>query len=595
MNKKIPIDYDRATGGLSRRSFITGAAAAGAGALAVSALAGCSPAAPTDAAAGAAGTGAGSTGSTPSAGIGAFLTPPSPIEDSQITETAETEVVIVGAGVSGLSAARAAAEEGAKVIVIEKAATWQYRSAQYGCANSSVMKELGMVWDTREAINELQKEMGYRADSRLLNRWADESGAAFDWMVELAGDNLELIPMDALEYDPSKITMQPLHWPAPPAYDITKEYSPVYPSVITFLPDQGPLLTLVYEKCLELGVEFRFSTRARQLIRPNNQGRVEGVIYQTQDGGYGKVLASRGVVLCGGDWGSNREMLEYYVPWALRCINFFPNVDANGETTNTGDCQQMGIWIGAKMEDGPHAPMTHTLGSVLGTDCYSLYNAGGCRFVNEDVGGQQLSNQIYRQRSDIAWQVFDDLYPEQLGEFPDTHGNVNFVKPDGQVAHFEGSELAVGKSSMITREEINNDPSVVKADTLEELAKLMDYSPEAQTAFLAQVERYNELCDGGKDLDFGKDARRLFPIRTAPFYATRIEPGVMLVCLGGLTVDPNSLRVLDPEYQQIEGLYAAGNAMGGRIVVDYPVVIAGISHATALTFGRLAGQSIGQS
>jgi succinate dehydrogenase/fumarate reductase flavoprotein subunit len=590
MGKKIPIDHDRVFGAISRRSFITGAAAAGA--VAAAGLAGCSP---DDKQSPGANSDGATSAETGGSALGAFLTPPPPIEDSQIADTTQAEVVVIGAGVSGLSAARAAAEEGAQVIVIEKAETWQYRSAQYGCPNSSVMKELGMVWDTREAINQLQKEMGYRADSRLLNRWADEAGGAFDWMVELAGDNLELIPMTALEYDPDKITMQPLHWPPPPAYDIAKEFSPVFPSVITFLPDQGPLLTLVYNKCLELGVEFRFSTRARQLIRPANQGPVQGIICENLDGSYSKILGSKGVVLCGGDWGNNHEMLEYYVPWATRFISFFPNVDAKGEATNTGDCQQMGIWIGAKMEDGPHAPMTHTLGTIVGTDSYSLYNSAGYRFVNEDVGGQQISNQIYRQKDDIAWQVFDDRYPEQLGMFPDTHGNVNFVVPNDEVPHFAGAELAVGKSAFISREEVDNDPTVVKANTLEELAQLMEYSPEAQKTFLEQVARYNELCDQGNDLDFGKDSRRLFPISTAPFYATKMAPGTMLVCMGGLSVDPYSLRVLDSNFNEIEGLYAAGNAMGGRILVDYPVVVAGISHAMALTFGRLAGQSIGRA
>jgi predicted oxidoreductase len=74
-----------------------------------------------------------------------------------------------------------------------------------------------------------------------------------------------------------------------------------------------------------------------------------------------------------------------------------------------------------------------------------------------------------------------------------------------------------------------------------------------------------------------------------------MEPGVMLVCLGGLTVDPYTLNVVDDEWQPIEGLYAAGNAMGGRILVDYPVVVAGISHSTALTYGRIAGQSVGKA
>jgi succinate dehydrogenase/fumarate reductase flavoprotein subunit len=577
---------------LSRRAFLTGAAATSA--LAVAGLAACTPGTPANNGAqnSAAGGAGGADGQRP---IGAFLTPPDPIGDDQIADTTETEVVIIGAGVSGLSAARAAAEEGAKVIVVEKADTWQYRSAQYGCPNSKVMKDLGMVWNTRDAVNELQKEMGYRCDSRLLNRWADESGAAFDWMLDLAGDNVQIIPNTALEYDSSKITLQALHWPLPESYDINREFSPVFPSVITMLPDQGPMLTLVYEKCLELGVEFRFSTRARQLVRPNNAGRVEGVICEDAGGTFSKITASKGVVLCGGDWGNNREMLEYYVPWALDFISFFPNVDAKGEPTNTGDCQQMGIWIGAKMEDGPHAPMTHTLGTVIGVNSYSLYNADGYRFCNEDVGGQQLSNQIYRQKDWLAWQVFDDKYPEQLDKFPDTHGNVNYVLPDGQAPHYEGADLAVGKSDFITREEVDNDPSVVKADTLEELAQLMEYSPEAQQTFLSEVARYNEVVAKGEDTDFGKDPWRLFPIDTPPFYAAKMEPGVMLVCLGGLTVDPYTLRVVDDAWQPIEGLYAAGNAMGGRILVDYPVVVAGISHSTALTYGRIAGQNVGKA
>ena len=63
----------------------------------------------------------------------------------------------------------------------------------------------------------------------------------------------------------------------------------------------------------------------------------------------------------------------------------------------------------------------------------------------------------------------------------------------------------------------------------------------------------------------------------------------MLVCLGGLTVDPDTLTVLDDNFEPIEGLMAAGNNMGGRILQDYPVAIGGVSHATAMTFGWLAG------
>ena len=76
-------------------------------------------------------------------------------------------------------------------------------------------------------------------------------------------------------------------------------------------------------------------------------------------------------------------MMSYYVPWSDRFMSIFPNVDAKGEKTNTGDGQQMGMWIGAKMEDGPHAPMTHHLGGPLGMDAFLLVDINGERFMNE--------------------------------------------------------------------------------------------------------------------------------------------------------------------------------------------------------------------
>ena len=64
----------------------------------------------------------------------------------------------------------------------------------------------------------------------------------------------------------------------------------------------------------------------------------------------------------------------------------------------------------------------------------------------------------------------------------------------------------------------------------------------------------------------------------------------MLVCLGGLTVDPDTLTVLDDNFEPIEGLMAAGNNMGGRILQDYPVTIGGVSHSNCMTFGYLTGK-----
>ena len=261
-------------------------------------------------------------------------------------------------------------------------------------------------------------------------------------------------------------------------------------------------------------------------------------------------------------------------------------MDAEGNPTNLGEGQQMGMWIGAKMEDGPHAPMTHTLGGALGCDAFFLANARGERFVNEDVAGQQLSTQLYRQPGEYGIQIFDDDYADQVGHMNCAHGSVNHIVEDDP--SLDGYGVTIGKYSVATREMVEENCDAI-ADTLEELVAQLGLDETAQQTLLASIARYNELCEAGVDSDFGKTAERMFPIVKAPFYATKISAGAMLVCLGGLSVDPVSLNVVDYDYQPIEGLYAAGNNMGGRILQDYPVAIGGVSHATAMTFGWLAG------
>jgi fumarate reductase flavoprotein subunit len=123
------------------------------------------------------------------------------------------------------------------------------------------------------------------------------------------------------------------------------------------------------------------------------------------------------------------------------------------------------------------------------------------------------------------------------------------------------------------------------AGTLEELATKLELPVET---FVATVKRYNELAHQGKDADYYKRADRLFPVETAPFYGGRTMTG-MLVIMGGLVVS-GKCEVCDDKFNTIPGLYAAGNAMGCRFSVEYAVTAAGISHGSALTFGRLAGQ-----
>ena len=583
---------------ISRRKFLKGAAGVGVSAAAAGLMGGMAfasgdPDAVTAATASASGDPSRGSGESVPVELPDFLTTPDPIPDSEITSTVTADVIVVGCGLAGLMAARSAAELGASVAVIEKSTSYNYRSGQYGICGSTLQKERGMLFDGSAAVGDLMKEMGYRPDQRIWNYWRDYSGEAFDWLLEPAGENVDVIDMYAKDYDRSKITVCTLHWPQPEAYDPAREFSPTYPAAtLTFIPDQGNILELSYQRCLQRGVDFHFATWARQLIRPGNTGRVQGVIGQDQEGNYIRFIANKGVIMAAGDYASNEAMVKYFCG-GRTYPTMFTSRDANGAVTNLGEGQCMGIWAGAKLEDGPHAPMTHTLGGALGVDPYLLLNSSGFRFCNEDVAGQQLSSQLYRQKDAWGWSIFDDNYPDQVELMPCSHGSVNHILPAAEVPNLSGAVMTIGRSAITSREAVER--SCYKANTIPELAAMLYSDPAAQRNMIDAVARYNELCMKGEDTDFHKTAKRMFPLQKAPFYATRISAGSMLVCLGGLSVDPESLNVVDESMVPIEGLYAVGNNMGGRILQDYPVTIAGASHGTCLTFGYLVGRKAAQA
>ncbi|MEG0323596.1 MAG: FAD-dependent oxidoreductase, partial [Raoultibacter sp.] len=408
-----------ATSGISRRSFLglgaTAAVVAGAG------LAGCSPAAKESAASTSSSTSGAAASSTAS-----FLTAPEPIADSDITGTVDADIVVVGAGLSGISAVRAAVESGAKnIVVIEKGTTWQYRSNQVGCIGGKIQKDLGIEIDKNAVVAQLMKECGYRPNQKILNLWAENSGEAFDWFLA-ASDGKYVVEAESDHYDGESLSVRKMHWPHPGTTNVADDYYPIFDNCQICLPDNGPYIQAMVDICEKAGVTFMYSSFARQLVRPDNTGRVEGVIVEDMDGSYKKVNASKAVLLASGDYASNTEMMEHYVPWSARFMSIFPNSDAKGEKTNTGDGQQMGMWIGAKMEDGPHAPMTHHLGGPLGVDAFLLTDIFGNRIMNEDVGGQPLQNQISRAPKKQLWQIFDSKWAEQIGYMDTGHGNVNW-------------------------------------------------------------------------------------------------------------------------------------------------------------------------
>lgn len=568
--------------GVSRRAFIGGIGAAAA----VTATAGLAACTPSGSSGSSASTG-GDTASSTALDQPSFLTPPG--APASVSETLECDVLVIGLGLSGVAAAREAAEAGKTVIGCDKQETlaWVSMAGDFGVVGSQIQKDLGIEWDAKtDIVNQLQKDMTYRPTPALFNYWYDNSGVDFDWFVE--GADFEVLPTTAANKATNKeFYIRPKCFPPMEGYDWRTEYFPYFHGTITTNPNMDWACQNTLAIAEAAGAQFLYGTWGEQLI-VDDSGAVTGAYLHNKDGVYTQVNALA-VILCTGDFGNNMEMRDYYVPWANEFACYYTQMDANGEPADTGDGQLMGIWAGGEMELGPLAPMTHHMGGALGVNAFLQLNLEGKRFMNEDIPGQNIADQLSRQPGKTSWQIFDSKWPEQLLSQPTGHGYVNYFVPDEQIEQYatvlEGFGLGYTTKAMV------EEAVTCTADTLDDLAAQMNL-PAAVVK--AEIERYNTFCTQSYDEDFGKDARRLHPVIEPPFYACEFGSAGMLVVMGGLKIDLD-LRVLDADGAPISGLYAAGNNMGGRFLVEYPVTVAGISLGSCLSFGRLAGKNAAAS
>lgn len=485
------------------------------------------------------------------------------ITDDQCTTTNTADVIVVGAGIAGIAAARAACEAGASVMVVEQAEAITVRGLEFGAVNSKFQEGLGCHYEPMELVLELQQSSGNRANPSILKKWAVESGAAFDWFEE------------AIKEDGGDYGYYLTNWPNPANFDNATEYYKQYCTHIQFTDWVGAN-TVQYNKSVALGAQYFFTTAAKELAVKD--GAVTGVYAQDASGNYVKFAANKGVILATGDYSHNEAMLK------VLCPEFYL---ANGgkttkiETSN-GDGHKMAIWAGGMMEPGPHAHMTHSFAggfSGLGNTAALQINAQGKRFMNEDIPGQPFTNQIIRQPGAFGWQMWDSNWKEMVMHQSIGHGNLESLSEESLQAMSDRFAAALDPSYDRTAF-----MAIMAANTLEELIDLQGLPKETA---LASIQRYNDLCAAGKDEDFGKRSDRMFPLTTGPFFATKSFVAVGLMT-AGVVVDAD-LKVLDSTFAPIPGLWAVGNVAGGRFAIDYPTICPAISHGSAITFGRAAG------
>ena len=478
--------------------------------------------------------------------VPSFLVAPEAI--NEVSETKDYDVVVVGAGSAGMAAANRAAEEGARVAVVQKlamASSQGFNAAGVSPAATDVQKAA--------FVSTLMSLCDLRPSRELLEAYANTSGEAIMWYRDL-------------------ITRAGVELPAEEESTYVRDCNGYEVEFMTARPSgtHASAVIAIAEYAQANGVDFYYEMPGVQLVTEG--GAVTGVIAGVE-GSYVRFNAKKGVILATGDYQSNDEMIAFYCPDVLG----FPPLAAQRD----GDGHRMGVWAGGRIEPIGHTKMIHDL--WMNAAPYLMVGPDGNRFCDEHIPWFKINTLMrplmqgaYRDNPDFAriFSVVDSNYLAQAEAWAEFDSDISAKEVPGL------DEMSLGTAELhIT----------VTADTIEGLAEQMGVEVEALTA---TVERYNELVEKGADEDFGKDARFLAPIATPPFYAVQRDFNWGLsATLGGLVVDTNN-QVLNADDEPIPGLYAAGNTSGPFFGgIDYPMTFGGLSIGRAVTTGYIAGSA----
>lgn len=477
------------------------------------------------------------------------------VSASAAEKALSADIVVVGSGSAGLTAAVQAAEKGAKVVLLEK-------NAMVGGATNFAEGLFGVEseWN-RLRSDTLTREEALKG---LLERHQYEINApmARDYIYGTA-ENLDWLSKHDIKFEVIRMT---------PWEEATWHVIGDYKG-----KNHGAaLIQALMDHADKLGVQTMVSTPAVSLISDKN-GAIVGVNAKDDDDNTYKISA-KAVILASGSFGDSPEKVA---KWAHRDPEGWkPSAPLN----KTGDGIQMALDKGAKL--GPVGFVGH-LGAEGVPFLSNIYttswqpaaiwvNSDGNRFVNEDVAMSfsQAANTVYNQHGHTAWSIFDESQVQYMIERGVDSG-IGVLVPVGTKMTKLNDEIAAAKKKELK--------GFKMAGSVSEMAKKIGVPVKALEAAVAA---YNKGCEQHHDGEFFKDVKYMRPINTKKLYAVQLRAN-FFTAFGGLNTN-RQFQVLDENNKPIKGLYAAGVEISNMVGHTYTTWSSGYAFGFACYSGRHA-------
>ncbi len=517
------------------------------------------------------------------------------IDEAAITETVDTDILIVGAGNGGIFAAAYAAANGLNFRIIEQNGNVQDTRHWYGAIDSAAAKEAGeKPADRAKLLSEISRYASGKCDQRVVKTWINESAAMHDFMRSILEDKYG--------WTCDFTSGAEAAWPAENAEHNTDYLFPVqeHNYMASESASGKPRNELLLDYIRELGYDVDFKTSLAKLEK-DSTGRITGIIAQsTEDDHFIRYNANKGVLLACGGFPGNPYMMEKLDP-----LGTSVTTACSYSPADKGYGIRAAVWAGANL-DKEAAPMLFDRGIVApgvdggyvasdsafggkafpgpirqynpGTQPFLKVNRNGERFANESSPYNDIVYAAAHQPGRVYAQICDANVLEDAKRFH-TIGCSAQTRNGGE-KYFQGKvDEAVAAGTLFV------------CDTIEELADKLGFTGEAKDTFLATVERYNELYDKQNDEDFGKPAYRLSAIRTAPFYGCWLGAS-LLTTEQGIAINDKG-QALDNDNKPMPGLYVTGDMSGSFFANNYPCLMAGVAMGRTLTYAIKAIKQMG--